>query len=219
MLSKIVACLFLIWSGNALSSISMLRNGTVVLSGHLSIEDYQKFLNISKQQKVTHVKFHKCLSGNGLAAFRFAEKIRASKINTIASSVVASACSLAFLGGTTRITDEEYAENTIQFHGMFYPDSLLPKGREANQEVLNIWKQHIGFTFSKTTAEIILNTTEIDEGIFFIKRTKENVTSYVTLYCDGKSKLSMTACKPVTTTNLIMENILTESILKDPPKK
>ncbi len=210
MLSKIVFYLILVWSNNAVASINIFNN-TAVLSGHLSITNYQQFTSILKVQKVTDVKFHNCISANGLAAFRFAEKIKQMQINTIASKLVASGCSLAFLGGKTRTTDPEYTENIIQFHGAFYPDTLRSKGVKSNQETINIWEKHIGFRFGDVFKNIIVSTTKIEEGIYFVSNTKNAQQVYRTYYCDGDGAdlSNLNKCNILPNIDLKTEGIIT----------
>ena len=185
-------------------------NAIYTVSGNINIIDYEKFKNALSSNNIRTVRFENCFGGNALAGFRFAEAIKRAKLATVASGVVASSCAFAFLGGTTRKLDDKPPGTVIAYHGSFNAQSLKPRGREANQELLDIYEKNIGFRFSKTVQEIILNTTAIDEGVYFYSARIGAGIASAAYYCNGKLPHTTSSC-------VVLDGVTLESqgILKD----
>lgn len=185
-------------------------NGIVTISDHLNMSAYNNFAKLLKTQKVTTVIFKNCFSGNGLAAFRYAEKIKERKIATVASGVVASGCAFAYLGGSVRLLDKTTPVNTLVFHGGFNPATLAANGKKENQVLLDIFEKHIGFTFASVVKDIILNTKKRDEGIYFLNINAGKDINQLTFYCDGNGMVNFDKCMRLDGINLETEGITTK---------
>lgn len=189
---------------------TILNTDSFTVTGYVSIADFEKFSTAIKK-KIRVVRFENCFGGNGLAGFRFAEEIKKAGLTTVASGIVASACAYAFLGGNIRKLDQNSAQNVIMFHGQFYPKSLKPKGRVANQELLDIYEKHIQFQFSKVVREIILNTINVDEGIYFVSIKTASDLKSVGYYCNGKLPFAFANCENLADITMQSQGILTQS--------
>jgi hypothetical protein len=191
-------------------STQLEADGNVHISGYLNMTEYEDFVKLLAAKKIRTVTFKDCFGGNGLAGLGYAKKIYANHIKTIASGTVASACSFAYLGGRSRTLETSSQPKVIQFHGGFDAASLLPKGVAWNEKLLGYFSKDINFHFGKTLTEIILNTTRIDEGVYFVVFVKNNVQERLTFYCDGKdTSYDFAKCKKIDGMTLESEGIVT----------
>ena len=201
--------LALISTTNAIAQ-SLPDSDMYLLKGYINISDFENFSAKFAAGTIRTVKFENCYGGNGLAGFRFAEKIKKEKLITVASGVVASSCAFAFLGGSVRKIDRKAEQTTLVFHGTYYPGTLAPKGPRANQEFLDIFEKYIGFKFSPVVQRIIINSKVIDEGAYFMTAPHGSRARSTGYYCDGKLPFNSSTCVNLPGITMESEGFLTE---------
>lgn len=193
------------------TSASQALNGDVLtITGELQKKSYETFDLKLKSRKISKVIFKNCVGGSTRDALLIAFKIRTNNINTMASGQVQSACAFAFLGGTTRKIDPEDGDHLIMFHGELDPANLKPVGVEKNRAMLDVLYKFVGVSFGSDVQNIILNTQNSNEGVYFLRQQSNGAFVDYTYYCDGKSIVNASNCKKIDRLSLESEGIITQ---------
>jgi ATP-dependent protease ClpP protease subunit len=176
-------CGFIFLQANAATVIN--NHNSLIITGYLDVDDYKKIENeiIAKNTKLIVLKF--CTGGNALVGLKLARLVHKLKIYTANSGWSSSACALIYLAGKKRgfFTDEDLTILTI--HGM---RSLPGKNADTvlgNQKYIDFMQNTLNLNLSKKTIDIIKNTTNEYEGIYFIQNNRLKSLGKSVFYCNA----------------------------------
>lgn len=112
---------------------------SITVFGNLDFNSTLEFNQLLKANKIKNVVFSNCNGGSVIDGYKIALLIRKNNLNTEFNGFVASACSIAFLGGKRRsLSNSMYSKNVLLFHPT--TDPARADVTEIEKQLLRQWK-------------------------------------------------------------------------------